>query len=66
MGDNGEAAKREDEPEAESGNAWGVTTERQGGELVRAAVSVLEIGGEIRRVRWNPSYGTRRTGAACG
>ena len=33
------------EPGAESGNAWGATTERQGGELVRVAVSVLEMGG---------------------
>ena len=39
----GKQRRRESEPEVESGKAWGLTTECQGGELVR--VAVLEIWG---------------------
>ena len=41
----GKQRSGKDEPEAESENAWGVTTERQGRELVGVAVSVSEIEG---------------------
>ena len=52
--------RRESESEVELGKAWELTTECQGGELVK--VVVLEIWGGVRR---NPSGGTRHTGTAC-
>ena len=52
--------RRESESEVELGKAWELTTECQGGELVKAVV--LEIRGGVRR---NPSGGTRHTGTAC-
>ena len=52
--------RRESESEVELGKAWELTTECQGGELVK--VVLLEIWGEVRR---NPSGGTRHTGTAC-
>ena len=52
--------RRGSESEVELGKAWELTTECQGGELVK--VVVLEIWGGVRR---NPSGGTRHTGAAC-
>ena len=52
--------RRESESEVELGKAWELTTECQGGELVK--VVVLEFWGGVRR---NPSGGTRHTGTAC-
>ena len=52
--------RRGSESEVELGEAWELTTECQGGELVK--VVVLEIWGGVRR---NPSGGTRHTGTAC-
>ena len=61
----GKQRRRESESGAELGKAWELkawelTTECQGGELVK--VAVLEIWGGVRR---NPSGGTRHTGTAC-
>ena len=56
----GKQRRRESESEVELGKAWELTTECQGGELVK--VVVLEIWGGVRR---NPSGGTRHTGTAC-
>ena len=56
----GKQRRRESESGAELGKAWELTTECQGGELVK--VGVLEIWGGVRR---NPSGGTRHTGTAC-